>query len=374
MKMKKLLACLLALSMAQAGAHGDEDHSGDAAKPAPGIAADKPQRLPDGSVFVPKEAQRRLAIRTVLGAEKTVARTVELNGHVVMDPNAGGRVQVMQSGRIEPGPKGLPLAGMKVVKGQLLAYLVPAVSSAERASQQAELGELQVKTRLAEKQLQRLRELSGTVSQKEIDAQAAELAAARRRTAALSRASGREALLAPVGGVIAVANAVNGQVVEARDVLFEIIDPARLMIEALAYDSKLVAGLMDASLMDASLAGSQTPLAFVGSSSAFRDGALPVLFRLKRAGEARDTPLALGQAVKVIAQTRDSIKGVPLPAASIVKNSANENIVWVHERAEVFRGVPVQVTPLDGANVVTTGLKPGVRAVTAGATLINQIR
>lgn len=369
MKMKKLLACLLALAMAQAGAHGDEDHSGDAAQPAPGIATDKPQRLPDGSVFVPKEAQRRLAIRTVLGAEKTVARTVELNGHVVMDPNSGGRVQVMQSGRIEPGPKGLPLAGMKVVKGQLLAYLVPAVSSAERAGQQAELGELQVKSRLAEKQLNRLRELSGTVSQKEIEAQAAELAAARRRTAALSRASGREALLAPVGGVIAVANAVNGQVVEARDVLFEIIDPSRLMIEALAYDSKLVAGLADANL-----AGSQTPLAFVGGSSAFRDGALPVLFRLKRAGEARDTPLALGQAVKVIAQTRDTIKGVPLPAASIVKNSANENIVWVHERAEVFRGVPVQVTPLDGANVVATGLKPGVRAVTAGATLINQIR
>jgi hypothetical protein len=34
----------------------------------------------------------------------------------------------------------------------------------------------------------------------------------------------------------------------------------------------------------------------------------------------------------------------------------------------------VQVTPLDGANVVAVGLKPGVRAVTAGATLINQIR
>jgi membrane fusion protein, heavy metal efflux system len=149
-------------------------------------------------------------------------------------------------------------------------------------------------------------------------------------------------------------------------VLFEIIDPARLMIEALAYDSKLVAGLADASL-----AGSQTPLAYIGGASAFRDGALPVLFRLKRAG---DTRLALGQAVKVIAQTRDSVKGVPLPAASVVKNSANESIVWVHERAEVFRGVPVQVTPLDSTTVVATGLKPGVRAVTAGATLINQIR
>jgi membrane fusion protein, heavy metal efflux system len=366
MKMNKLLACLFALSIGQATAHGDEDHSGDAAKPASVISSDKPQRLPDGSVFVPKDTQRRLAIRTVVAEEKDVPHTVELNGHVVMDPNAGGRVQVMQSGRIEPGPKGLPVAGMKVTKGQLLAYVLPAVSSVERANQQAELSDLKVKTLLAEKQLGRLRELAGTVSQKEIDAQAAELATARQRTAALSRATGREALIAPVSGVVAVVRAVNGQVVEARDVLFEIIDPARLMIEALAYDSKLVAGLADASL-----AGSQTPLTFIGGASAFRDGALPVLFRLKRAG---DTPLALGQAVKVIAQTRDSIKGVPLPAASIVKNSANENIVWIHERAEVFRGVPVQVTPLDSTTVVATGLKPGVRAVTAGATLINQIR
>ena len=369
MKMHKLLACLLAFLIGQASAHGDEDHSGDAAKPLPSVTSDKLQRLPDGSVFVPKDAQRRLAIRTVIGAEKTVAHTVELNGHVVLDPNAGGRVQAIQPGRIEPGPKGLPVAGMKVVKGQLLAYLVPAVGSIERTSRQAELAELKVKGQLAEKQLNRLRELVGTVPQKEIEAAAGELAAARQRAAALAGATGREALLAPATGVIALANAVNGQVVEARDVLFEIIDPARLMIEALAYDSKLVAGLADANL-----AGSQTPLAFVGGSGAFRDGALPVLFRLKRAGEARDVPLALGQAVKVIAQTRDSVKGVPLPAASIVKNSANENIVWVHERAEVFRGVPVQVTPLDGANVVAVGLKPGMRAVTAGATLLNQIR
>ncbi|MEO6354736.1 MAG: HlyD family efflux transporter periplasmic adaptor subunit [Burkholderiaceae bacterium] len=372
MKIYKLLACLLAFSIGQASAHGDEDHSGDAVKPSPMVASDKPQRLPDGSVFVPKETQRRLAIRTVIGEEKAVARTVELNGHVVMDPNAGGRVQAIQSGRIEPGPKGLPVAGMKVAKGQLLAYLVPAVSSVERASQQADLGELKIKAQLAETQLSRLHELRGTVPQKDIDTQAAELASARKRAAALSRATGREALVAPASGVIAAANAVNGQVVEARDVLFEIIDPARLMIEALAYDSKLVAGITGATL-----AGSQTPLAFIGGSSVFRDGALPVLFKLKQASkvsEVIDTPLALGQVVKVIAQTRDTVKGVPLPAASIVKNSANESIVWVHERAEVFRGVPVQVTALDGANVVAVGLKPGLRAVTDGATLINQIR
>ncbi|WP_024303455.1 efflux RND transporter periplasmic adaptor subunit [Pseudogulbenkiania sp. MAI-1] len=364
MKTHKLLACLLALWLGQALAHGGEDHG--VANPAAAIASNQPQRLPDGSVFVPKDVQRRLAIRTVVGEEKAVPRTVELNGHVVMDPNAGGRVQAIQSGRIEGGPKGLPVAGMKVVKGQVLGYVVPAVTSVERASQSAELADLRAKARLAEKQLARLRELSGTVAKKEIEAQEAELAGLRQRAAALGAATGREALRAPVSGVIAQASVVSGQVVEARDVLFEIVDPARLMIEAQAYDAGLVAALTGASL-----AGTQTPLAFVGGASALRDGALPVLFRLQQAGA---TPLALGQAVKVIAQTRDTVQGVPLPAASVVRNAANESIVWVHERAEVFRGMPVRVTPLDGANVVATGLKPGVRVVSQGATLINQIR
>ena len=365
MKMKRLLICLLALALGQAYGHGGEDHGG-AAQKLPVSNSNSPQRLPDGSVFVPKDTQRRLAIRTVPGVEKTVARSVELNGHVVMDPNAGGRVQAIQSGRIAPGPNGLPVAGMKVAKGQVLAYLIPAVSSVERASQQADLAELGIKARLAEQRLARLRELAGSVPQKEVDAQVAELAAARQRAAALTGATGREALTAPVGGVIAVARAINGQVVEARDVLFEIVDPARLMIEALAYDSKLVANLADASLAD-----SGTKLAFVGGASAFRDGALPVLYRLK---QGFDTPLALGQAVTVIAQTRATVKGVPLPAASIVKNSANQSMVWVHERAELFRAMPVQATPLDGATVVVVGLKPGLRVVSFGATLINQIR
>jgi len=365
MNKNTLLACLLALWAGVAAAHGGEDH-GDGAKPAAISASDKPQRLPDGRVFLPKDAQRRLGLRTVLGAQQAVPKSVELNGHVVMDPNFGGRVQATQGGRIEPGPNGLPVPGMKVRRGQVLAYVTPALNSAERASQQAELAELRVKAQLAAQQLKRLQELAGTVSRKELETQAAELSGLRQRATALARGAGREALRAPAAGVIASAKVVNGQVVEARDVLFEVIDPARLMVEALAYDSKLVAGLASASLAD-----SRSPLALVGGANAMRDGALPVLFRLQQAGEP---PLALGQTVKVVAHTRDSVQGVPLPASSVVKNAANENVVWLHEQAELFRAAAVQVQALDGANVVAVGLKPGVRVVSSGATLINQIR
>ena len=37
---------------------------------------------------------------------RELAQSIELNGRVIADPNAGGRVQSSQSGRIEPGPRG----------------------------------------------------------------------------------------------------------------------------------------------------------------------------------------------------------------------------------------------------------------------------
>ncbi|WP_348946345.1 hypothetical protein ABHF33_07360 [Chitinibacter sp. FCG-7] len=86
------------------------------------------------------------------------------------------------------------------------------------------------------------------------------------------------------------------------------------------------------------------------------------------------TSLALGQTVKLVVQTREQTKGIRLPASSVVKNSANESVVWLHDSALVFRAVPVTPIPVDGKTVLVTQLKPGSRVVTQGATLINQIR
>ena len=44
-----------------------------------------------------------------------------------------------------------------------------------------------------------------------------------------------ETLRAPIDGVIAISRAVSGQVVQAQDLLFQIIDPASLMVEALVF-------------------------------------------------------------------------------------------------------------------------------------------
>lgn len=83
----------------------------------------------------------------------------------------------------------------------------------------------------------------------------------------------------------------------------------------------------------------------------------------------------MNQAVRVLVQTGQAVKGVPLPAASVVKSASNQDMVWVHTGAEVFVARPVRVTTLDGATVaVVDGLKAGERVVVQGAALVNQVR
>lgn len=370
---------VLGLGAAPAWAHGDEDHSQDAkaaTAPAPGAAkhADgaqgaSAQRLPDGSLFVPKLVQRQLGIRTVLGAMDELAATVELNGRVMVDPNAGGRVQASQAGRIEVGPKGLPVLGQRVSKGQVLLRLRPTLGSTERSNQRAALAELESQLAIAERKVARYAQLEGSVPQKEIEAAAFERVSLQQRRAALGAGLGdTEELLAPVSGVVSASHVVSGQVVEAREVLLEIVDPARLTVEALAYDPSLVDGIQSASL---ATPGGALELQFLGGARQLREQALPLLFRVT----SRHAPLAVGQPVKVIAKTTGTVKGVAVPQAALARNSAGDTVVWVHLGAERFATRRVTSVPLDASTVaVTTGLAGGERVVSVGANLLAQVR
>ena len=368
---RTLIASLLGLLIALAGAspaHAGAGHDhGDA--PA-ASSANGPQRQPDGSVFLPKPAQRQLGVRTLVTEAAELPRTVELGGKVLMDPNAGGKVQALNAGRIEPGVRGLPNPGQAVRKGEVLAYVVPSMAPIERSSQAAQLAELRAAKALADKRLARLQELADTVPRKEIEAVESEAASLAARIAAVGGGvSTREALRTPVSGVIASANAVAGQVVDARELVFEIVDPSRLRIEALAFDASIASNIGGAML---AVGDQRVPLVFIGASRSLREQALPLSFRAQ--GDALDQ-LAVGQPVRVFVQTKDKIKGVAVPVASLMKNPANQTVVWVKTAPERFEPRAVTTEPLDGVNAaVTSGLEPGDRVATQGATLINQVR
>lgn len=362
-----LITVLLTLAAASASGSPDHDH-GDSA-PAP--TSNAPKRNPDGSVFLPKTSQRQLAVRTMVTEAKSVPQTVELTGRVLMDANAGGRVQPTQAGRVEAAGASLPSLGQAVRKGQVLAVVRSSVGAIERANQQSQNVELAAQLELARRRVARLSQLEGTVPQKEIEAAQSEVSSLQQRLAAVSRSvAATESLVAPISGVISAANVVAGQVVDAREVLFEIVDPARLVVEAQAFDMGLLGSIASASAMPAP--GQSVALQFVGAGRSQREGALPLIFRT---GGDTAVPLVVNQPVKVLVQTRNPIQGVPVPAGSVVKNPSNQDMVWVHTGAEVFQPRTVRTVPLDGATVsVVDGLKAGERVVTQGAALVNQVR
>lgn len=357
----------LSLGMAVPALSGEGHDHGDT--PAV-VNSNGPQRLPDGGVFLPKPAQRQLGVRTLLAQTAGLPRSVELNGKVVMDPNAGGKVQPLNAGRIEPGPQGLPSPGQTVRKGEVLAYVMPSIAPIERSNQAAQLAELQAARRLADQRLTRLQELADTVPRKDLEAAESEVHSLAARIAAVGGGlSTREPLIAPVSGVVASTSAVAGQVVDARELVFEIIDPSRLHIEALAFDTAIGADIGSAAL---AVGKERVPLTFVGAARSLREQALPLVFRAE--GTALSA-LAVGQPVQVFVQGKDRINGIAVPVASLMKNPANQTIVWVKVAPERFEPRPVVVEPLDGVNVaVTSGLNAGDRVATQGATLINQVR
>lgn len=374
-----VLAVALALGVAAGStlAHGDEDHSQDA-KTTPaaasvtgtmGVAA-APQRLADGSLFVPKPVQRQLGLRTQPMRIAELAATVELNGRVIPDPETSGRVQAMFAGSVIPGPKGMPTAGRKVARGEVLAYLRPISGAIERGNQKASLAELEAQLAIAEGRMRRYEQLEGAVPQKEIETARIEHAALQRRRAYV-RASidSAEPLVAPATGIVSASHhLLAGQVVDAKEVLFEIVDPSRLAVEALAYDVGIAKTLVSASALAEQTA---LQLKFVGGGQQLREQALPLLFRIT----THNAAVAVGQPVKVIARTEQGVKGSTVSRTALTKTGAGETVVWVHTEAERFVARRIRHQSLDAANVaILDGLHDGDRVVTVGAGLLSQVR
>lgn len=367
----------LSASPTASWAHGEHDAAPAAA------GGNSPKRQADGSVFMPKPSQRQLEIRTQMAEMGAAVRILELNARVVMDPNAGGRVQTTQGGRLEVSGNGIPSIGQMVRKGQVLAQVRPVVPPVEQANQATNAAEARINLEAAKKRLARLEQLEGSVPQREVDNARAEVQAlGERANLSMRSLSAVETLVSPVSGVVAAVNVVAGQVVASNEVLFEVVDPARLMVEALAYDPGLATLIDKASAT--TTGGLSVPLTLVGVGRVLREQALPVQFRVGAVKGEPSPVLALGQPLVVRAQLKpagsakggaEANKAVVLPAAAIVKNPSNQDVVWVHTGAETFVPKVVRWQALDGSRVaVQQGLAEGDRVVVRGSSLLNQVR
>jgi len=363
-----LLALLVALAATAAQAHEGDDHA--AASRATAGARDLAQRLADGSLFVPKPTQRLLAVRTDIAASGVHRRTIELPGRIIPDPNASGYVQASAGGRLSAPLAGFPRLGTRVNKGDVLAYVTPPVQTVDVSDMRQRQGELDQQISIVERRIARFEPLAqkGVVSLVQLDEARLELQGLKDRRSALDRVRAEpEALAAPVAGVIAEINAVAGQMAQPSAVLFQIMEPTRLWVEALSFDT--LTG--EQSAIAKTSVGRILPLGYQGAGFADRNQAVPVHFRI----EGDVSGLRAGQFVTVLSATQEEKRGIAVPRASVVRSQNGQDLVFEHSSAERFEPRSVRLEPLDGDRVlVVSGLNEGVRIVTQGAELLDQVR
>jgi multidrug efflux pump subunit AcrA (membrane-fusion protein) len=370
----KHAACVLALALAaglalptDVRAHGSDEHGPSTEASA---TDDAPHRLPDGSAIVPKPTQRLLQIRTVVAKPQSTRKGRELTGTVLPDPSSLGQVQAPMDGRIEIASRGVSHVGQQVSAGEVLALLSPTIPVADLGTMQQLTAEVEGKLNIAEQKLARLSRISSVIAQKEIDDTRTEIEALRKQKQVLAPKDAELIeLKAPVSGVISVANVRAGQVVMTRDTLFEIVDPARLWVEAISTAEHDINEITAAHATDGE--GHVIPLTYIGRAPALRQQSLPLQFKVAEAHKG----LAIGSNVKVTVQHGDLVEGIVLSEATIVRGTNGLPQVWSKTGPELFKPLAVQTVPLDGSHVlVVAGIEPGTRVVTDGAELINQIR
>lgn len=334
-----------------------------------------PHRHPDGSVFLPKATQHILGIRTERALETEAARVHEIPGRVIADPNKSGRVQAARDGRIEPAPHGLPYLGQTVKHDEVLAYLIPILSSFEEASLRQTLAQIERDMALLVPRADALGVVNPNMPAGETtvhmmqELQIQSQALTRQKEAVLATLNQKIEIKAPVAGSVTAVGIVSGQIVAARDTLFEVADPSAAWVEAWSFDSASADQIASATAIAEQ--SRELRLAFVGRGRVLQQQAVPLLFRVEHGAEK----VSIGEAVRILLAAKDKQIGIVLPAAAVTRGPGNLPIVFEHTTPETFVPRIVQAVPLDALRVMVFGpVTQGMRLVTSGAALIAQVR
>lgn len=367
------IAAIALIGVADARAHEGHDHG-----PAPAAAANgdqRAQREPDGVVFVPKPIQRIFGLRTVETERGAFARTVELPGRIIPDPNASGYVQTAVGGVLSPPPGGFPRLGAPVREGDILAYVTPPLAAIDVSDMRQKQGELDQQISIVQRRLVRQESLvtSGAVARTQLEDTRLELEGLQDRRAALDRIRSEPIpLVAPVAGVIADGTPITGQIAQGNAIIFHIVRPEKLWVEALSFDAIVGTGRASAK----TAAGQPLTLSFRGSGLAGRSQSLPVHFSIDDGGEELGTKrLRAGQFVTVFTETGEQRSGIAVPRTAVVRAANGQDFVFEHTSAERFEPRPVRIEPLDAERVlIAAGIEPGKRVVVQGAELLDHVR
>jgi RND family efflux transporter MFP subunit len=283
-------------------------------------------------------------------------------------------VQSTLQGRYEAPESGVPPLGTRVKAGDLLGRVQPSFASIDSSDMMQTLGTIDQEIALARRKLARQEQLlaSNAVAKAQVEDTRIQLEGLEKRRQELLAARVRpEDLRAPVGGVIAAARVTAGQVVGPSDQLFQIIDPASLMVEALVFDQVDPDAVHEASASVAGDVAAAIKLKFIGRSRALQQQYSLLQFEIV----ATKVRLNTGSPVTVIAVAGEPMTGILLPRSALAQAPSGQWVVFAHKEPEVFVPRAVRVEPFDSDTVlVVAGIAAGEKIVVNNAPLLNQVR
>lgn len=360
------------LVAASSTAHEGEVHRDEAASVAPLSAAalaERPRRLPDGELYLPKAAQHLLGIRTQPWSA-AVTVPMSLVAEVQAQPAAAVTITAPEPGRLESGEdgRGWPLPGRTVHAGDVLAWLSPQIPQRDAARRRALVADLDQQLVIANLNVDRLG-LQGAVNADQkvatgniyLEQAVAERdALVHQRELVAQSLNDRVPLRALVSGRVQAAPARAGDVVAAGQVLFQLVDGSRSRLVAISFDPELGERVRGAKLrLDPA---TEAALVYRGEEPLAGAPGWRLLFDL-----AQGAALSPGQLVEV--RVEAAAAGVAtLPAGACVLEADGTAVAWVHRAPERF--APLRLKSCAGG----VQLAQGDRLVTQGAGLLSQYR
>jgi RND family efflux transporter MFP subunit len=338
-------------------AHGDHDHGGEEA----------PTARTGTRVVMPKATQFMLGIRTVKIEAREAADAIRVVGKVTPDPGGYAKVQASQVARVVADPSfPLPVTGQAVRRGQVLVVLEPTLTSFERSDKRAALYRIEGDIVLAERELGRLESLGAYVAAKQLEGARIRLQQLSREKAQIAgTALGRDMVVAPIDGIVKDVHVVPGEVVTPDRLLIEIVDPARLRVEAVIHDLAAAERIAGATAASKLLPERVFTLKLLGVSPGIdaQDQGVHAIFAVTDEQVRR---LKINMPVDVFVETGATRLRMAVPRDALVEIGGRQ-AVFVRTAPEVFDVRPVKVDRVVGNLAeISDGAQPGDKVVIQG--------
>ncbi len=323
--------------------------------------------------FISKQTQFILGIETIVAEERQLNFTINATGKII--PTAKGKAEIFSPLPGKISQTLIPAVGTNVNNGTTLLRIEQTLDIQSKLSVANEKFKAEAEYEQAVKDYERLKDLEGVAAQKDV------LSAEIRLSASEKTLNYYESVLdgkgslnnyfpitSPISGVIVESHVSIGEQIEINKKLFTIVNINTLWVEAEIYEID-IAKLQNIS--NATITAQTYPddyfdarLVNIGNIVDDVTRTVKVIFEVKNKNKLLKVGMFAN--INININTNNESEVLTVPKETVV-DIGGKNVVFIHTKAQTFKGVEVLLGRTDGKYVeILSGTKAGSRIVTTG--------